>query len=139
MSMVTPPVAIAAFFAANLAGSPPMLTGYTAMRFGWTAYIVPFLFVFAPSLLLKGDPLQIVQAVVTALIGVWLISAGFVGYLFRPLPWDRRVLFFLAGFLLLVPAGAASWGPMTDLAGGALAAALLAVELSIRRRAVRTA
>ncbi len=139
MSMVTPPVAIAAFFAANLAGSPPMLTGYTAMRFGWTAYIVPFLFVFAPSLLLKGDPLQIAQAIVTALIGVWLISAGFVGYLFRPLPWDRRVLFFHAGFLLLVRAGAATWGPMTDLLGGALAAALLAVELSIRRRAVRTA
>ncbi len=139
MSMVTPPVAIAAFFAANLAGSAPMHTGYTAMRFGWTAYIVPFLFVFAPSLLLQGAPMQIAQALVTALAGVWLVSAGFVGYLFRPLPLDRRVLFVVAGFLLLVPAGAASWGPLSDLVGLCLAVALLAVEATIRRRAVRPA
>ncbi len=139
MSMVTPPVAIAAFFAANLAGSAPMHTGYTAMRFGWTAYIVPFLFVFAPSLLLQGNPMQIAQATVTALGGVWLISAGFVGYLFRPLPIDRRVLFVLAGFLLLVPAGAASWGQYSDILGLALAAGLLAIEATIRRRGVRIA
>jgi TRAP transporter 4TM/12TM fusion protein len=139
MSMVTPPVAIAAFFAANLAGSAPMHTGYTAMRFGWTAYIVPFLFVFAPSLLLQGNPMQIAQAVVTALAGVWLISAGFVGYLFRPLPSDRRVLFVVAGFLLLVPAGAASWGEISDIVGLALAAGLLAIEATIRRRNMRTA
>ena len=139
MSMVTPPVAIAAFFAANLAGSAPMRTGYTAMRLGWTAYIVPFLFVFAPSLLLQGAPMQIAQAVITALAGVWLVSAGFVGYLFRPLPMGRRVLFVIAGFLLLVPAGATSWGPLSDLVGFTLAAALLVIEAAIRRRSVRTA
>jgi TRAP-type uncharacterized transport system fused permease subunit len=137
MSMVTPPVAIAAFFAANLAGSPPMKTGYTAMRFGWTAYIVPFLFVFAPSLLMQGSPLLVVQAVATALFGVWLISAGFVGYLFGPLGLQRRVLFCLAGFLLLVPAGAASWGEVSDMIGFALAVVLLAFEATTRRRRAR--
>jgi TRAP-type uncharacterized transport system fused permease subunit len=55
MSMITPPVAIGAFFAASLAGAEPMRTGFTAMRFGWTAYIVPFLFIFSPALLLQGD------------------------------------------------------------------------------------
>jgi len=53
MSMITPPVAIGAFFAASLAGAEPMRTGFTAMRFGWTAYIVPFLFIFSPALLLQ--------------------------------------------------------------------------------------
>ncbi len=56
MSFVTPPVAIAAFFAANLAKADPMKTGWAAMRFSWTAYIVPFLFVFSPTLL-DAEPL----------------------------------------------------------------------------------
>ena len=137
MSMVTPPVAIAAFFAANLAGSPPMKTGFTAMRFGWTAYIVPFLFVFAPSLLLQGDPLRVIQAVATALIGVWLTSAGFVGYLFQPMGIERRVLFAIAGILLLVPAGVAPWGESSDIFGFGLAAVLLAVEAALKRRRAR--
>ena len=55
MSMITPPVALAAFAAASLAGTDPMKTGWTAVRFGWIAYIIPFLFVRAPSLLLEGS------------------------------------------------------------------------------------
>jgi TRAP-type uncharacterized transport system fused permease subunit len=54
MSFLTPPVAIGAFFAASLAKAPPMVTAWTSMRFGWTAYVVPFMFVFAPALLLQN-------------------------------------------------------------------------------------
>ena len=57
MSMITPPVAIAAYAAASIAGSDPMKTGWAAVRFGWIAYVIPFLFVGAPSLLLDGPPL----------------------------------------------------------------------------------
>ena len=86
MSMITPPVAIGAFFAASLAGAPPMRTGFVAMRFGWTAYIVPFLFMFSPALLLQSpSPVETAMAVCTAIAGVWLISAGMIGYLLQPL------------------------------------------------------
>ncbi len=75
MSFVTPPVAIAAFFAANLAGADPMRTGWISMRFSWTAYIVPFLFVFSPSLLLQGGSwAETSISIATTIVGVWFVS-----------------------------------------------------------------
>lgn len=105
MSMVTPPIGIGAFFAAAIAKAPPMATAWESMRFGWTAYIVPFLFVFSPALLLIGDPTDIVLAVVTAVIGVYAISAAFVGWLHGPVGPARRVLIGVAGLALLLPPG----------------------------------
>jgi TRAP-type uncharacterized transport system fused permease subunit len=135
MSMVTPPVAIGAFFAASLAGAEPMRTGFTAMRFGWTAYIVPFLFMFSPSLLLQ-DPsaVETAVAVLTAIGGVWLVSIGMVGYLFRPIsPWLRPG-FVAAGTGLLIPDGIAAWAGWTDALGAILGALLVAHELTRRGR-----
>ena len=63
MSMITPPVALAAYAAASLAGTDPMKTGWTAVRFGWIAYIIPFLFVRSPSLLLDGTLTSVLMAV----------------------------------------------------------------------------
>lgn len=105
MSMVTPPIGIGAFFAAAIAKAPPMETAWESMRFGWTAYIVPFLFVFSPALLLIGDPVDIAVAVVTAVVGVYAISAAFVGWLHGPAGPVRRVLVGLAGIALLLPPG----------------------------------
>jgi TRAP-type uncharacterized transport system fused permease subunit len=135
MSMVTPPVAIGAFFAASLAGAEPMRTGFTAMRFGWTAYIVPFLFMFSPSLLLQGPSLvETGVAVVTAVAGVWLVSIGMIGYLFRPIsPWLRPG-FVVAGACLLIPDQIAAWAAWTDETGALLGGTLLANELARRRQ-----
>jgi TRAP-type uncharacterized transport system fused permease subunit len=105
MSMVTPPIGIGAFFAAAIAKAPPMATAFESMRFGWTAYIVPFLFVFSPALLLIGEPMEIAVAVVTAILGVYAISAAFVGWLHGPAGRLRRVLIGLAGLALLLPPG----------------------------------
>jgi TRAP transporter 4TM/12TM fusion protein len=105
MSMVTPPIGIGAFFAAAIAKAPPMATAFESMRFGWTAYIVPFLFVFSPALLLIGDPMEIAVAVLTAILGVYAISAAFVGWLHGPVGRLRRVLIGLAGLALLLPPG----------------------------------
>ncbi|OAN74950.1 C4-dicarboxylate ABC transporter permease [Sulfitobacter sp. EhC04] len=105
MSMVTPPIGIGAFFAAAIAKASPMATAWESMRFGWTAYIVPFLFVFSPALLLIGDPMEIVVAVTTAVIGVYAISAAFVGWFHGPAGQGRRVLIGLAGVALLLPPG----------------------------------
>ncbi|MGA0926460.1 MAG: TRAP transporter permease, partial [Burkholderiaceae bacterium] len=62
MSMITPPVAIASYAAAGIAGSNPMATGFSSVRLGWSAYIVPVLFVFSPTLLLIGEPGNIALA-----------------------------------------------------------------------------
>ncbi len=135
MSMITPPVAIAAFFAASLAGSEPMRTGFTAMRFGWTAYIVPFLFVFSPSLLLDTtDPVQTAIAISSAMAGVWIVSAGFIGYAFRPLSLPIRIGIIIGGFALLMPAEIGAWAAWTDIAGLILSVALLTFEFLGARR-----
>jgi TRAP transporter 4TM/12TM fusion protein len=111
MSMVTPPIGIGAFFAAAIAKAPPMETALESMRFGWTAYIIPFLFVFSPSLLLIGSPGEIILSVSTAILGVYAISAAFVGWLHGPSRPLRRVLTGLAGVALLLPPGLG--GPYT--------------------------
>ncbi len=138
MSLVTPPVAIAAFFAANIGGAEPMKTGWAATRLGWTAYIVPFLFVYSPSLLLRGDVFHVTLAVATAIGGVWLVSVALVGYFTRPLAWPFRLGFGVSGLLLMIPAGIAWWGPWTDVIGLALAVVAVAREV-IGARAERAA
>jgi TRAP transporter 4TM/12TM fusion protein len=135
MSMITPPVAIGAFFAASLANAEPMRTGFTAMRFGWTAYIVPFLFMFSPSLLLQGDDLvRTVVAVATAIAGVWVVSVAMIGYLTRPLAAALRVGLGIAGVCMLVPAEIGTWAAWTDVAGFALALVFLGYEYVDGRR-----
>jgi TRAP transporter 4TM/12TM fusion protein len=135
MSFITPPVAIAAFFAASLAGAEPMRTGFTAMRFGWTAYIVPFLFVFSPSLLLQSPSwLETAVAIATAVAGVWLVSAGMIGYLVRPLAAWQRGGFIAAGLCLLIPDEIGAWAAWTDAAGAVAGSALVMLELRSRRK-----
>lgn len=135
MSMVTPPIGIGAFFAAAIAKAPPMATAWESMRFGWTAYIVPFLFVFSPALLLMGDPSEIALAVTTAVIGVYAISAAFVGWLHGPAGPMRRVLLGLAGVALLLPPGIG--GSQTIWINGAGFLALICLWVLGRREHAR--
>jgi TRAP-type uncharacterized transport system fused permease subunit len=125
MSFITPPVAVAAFAAASIAKSDPFLTGFTAMRFGWAAYIVPFLFVYSPELILVGQPAMIAFDIATAFGAIWLISVGFVGYALRPVGAMERLAFFLSGVLLLIPLRMFSNSIYLNVAGALLAAALM--------------
>jgi TRAP-type uncharacterized transport system fused permease subunit len=136
MSMVTPPVALSAFAAANIAGADVDKTGWTATRIGWAAYIVPFLFALSPSLLMRGDPLGIAWAVATAALGLWLGTIGVVGYFYRPIVGWMRAAFIAAGVLTLIPADMFPGAILTDVVGIALGAALLAREFYDRRRAL---
>lgn len=138
LSMITPPVAIAAFAAASLADANPMRTGYEAMRFGWSAFVVPFLFVYSPTLLMIGDPVEVAIAVLTAILGVWLVSIGVVGYFMRPVGLLQRSAFAASGLLALIPAGAFRGAAWTDIVGVLGGAALVWWEVASRRR-VRTA
>ena len=128
LSMITPPVAIAAFAAATVAESDPMKTATAAVRFGWSAYVVPFMFVVAPELMMQGPAWLVAQTAATAVAGVWMASAGIAGYFTRPLDPVRRILFAAAGVAMMVPAGAVAGGVWTDVGGAAGAAALVAGE-----------
>ena len=134
MSMITPPVAIAAFAAASLTRADAMKTGFAAVRFGWLAYVIPFLFVLSPSLILHGEAGDVLLAIVTAVAGVWLFSIGLIGFFVRPLSWLPRIGFLVAGACLLLPAEAFPSAVVVNGAGLLLGGILVAVEIALRRR-----
>jgi TRAP transporter 4TM/12TM fusion protein len=109
ISMVTPPVCIAAYAGAAIADSSPMQTGFAAARLGIIAYIVPFLFIYFPGLLFEGSPSHIIMAVATALLGCFALSAALSGFLYKPLQFVIRVLLLLAGVALMIPVSMHEW------------------------------
>ncbi|HVZ50735.1 MAG TPA: TRAP transporter fused permease subunit [Pseudolabrys sp.] len=139
MSMITPPVALAAYAAASLANTDAMKTGWIAMRFGWIAFVIPFLFIRSPSLLLTGSAMSVAIALVTSLAGVWLICAAIAGYAWRELSLATRLGFGLAGLLLFIPADALPHGEWTDIVGLILGGVLIARELMAGRAVRETA
>jgi len=136
LSMITPPVCVGAFAAATISGADPMQTGYSAMRFGWSAFIIPFLFVFSPTLLAKGDLFYIVIDLVSALAGVWLVSAALTGYSIRVLPILHRAVFAVAGIALMLPIGIFNGSRYVSLAGLVVGAAMLAADFTARKQHV---
>jgi TRAP transporter 4TM/12TM fusion protein len=116
LSYITPPVALGAITAAALAGSENITTGFLSMKLGSAKYILPFLFVLNPVMILIGPLDEILLAVVTALLGCILLAAALEGYLYfhgRPSLFSR-IFVFISGFLLLYP----SW--RADIIGFAL-------------------
>jgi TRAP transporter 4TM/12TM fusion protein len=129
MSLITPPVAPAAYVAAAIAGSPSMATGWTAMRFGWSSYIVPFLFVYSPAILLKGSILDIAIVLVTSLFGIWLICAAMTGYLRTTMTFQKRIVFALTGIAMLLPHQASDFLLWVNVAGVLAGIALVLYEM----------
>lgn len=117
MSMITPPVAIGAFAAATLSGADPMRTGYAAMRFGWLAFVIPFMFVASPTLLMLGSPFAIVIDFVTALMGTCFVSMAIIGYLVQPLGLFERLIFAVSGLALVSPTTAFQSSMLINLFG----------------------
>ena len=103
LSMLTPPVAIAAFVAANLAKADAMRTALEAVRIGWPAYLIPFIFVATPELLLNGSLPMIVIVLVKSLIGVAIITSGIVGFWKVELNSFERLLLMISGIIFLLP------------------------------------
>jgi TRAP transporter 4TM/12TM fusion protein len=137
LSMITPPVAIGAFAAANLAGADPMKTGFEAVRFGWLVFVIPFLFVFSGTLLMSGSPVMILIDFIVAVVGVWFGAAGVMGYSVRNLNASDRALYLLAGLCLLTPLEAFGGARWINSVGGLLAVALFVRERMIKRRAAQ--
>jgi len=128
MSMITPPVALAAFTAAKLAEASPVTTAMAACRFGWPAFVVPFLFVVAPNLIMVGEPVDIAIAFVTAIAGIWFASAGMIGFFTVKLTVIQRAAYMVGGLSLLLPSQAFASAYLVEIAGGIICVATLTLE-----------
>jgi TRAP transporter 4TM/12TM fusion protein len=133
LSLISPPVAVAAFVAANLAGADPNKTGWVAMAFGWTIFVIPFLFVYSGTLLLRGDTISIAIDFITAVIGVWIISAAVMAYSLRPLGVGSRLYYATCGAFLLLPMASFAMARWFNIVGAAMAAALFFWERMVVR------
>ncbi len=102
LGMVTPPVALAAFAAATIARSDQWQTGWTAMRIGWCAYFLPFMFVYTPALVMNDAPLTIVLHLALSLLGIFVATIAVVGHCFAPVSWGFRGAYAVIGLSLLV-------------------------------------
>ena len=119
LSAITPPVALAVFAAAGLAKSDLWATGWQAMRIAAPTYIVPFMFIYEPSLMLIGDWFESLTSTVSAVIGVMCLAAGLQGYLLREARWWERAVLVVAALLLIKP------GYISDAIGLVLLAAVV--------------
>ena len=125
MSMVTPPIALAAYAAANIAQCDPDRTGWLATRVGWASYLVPFLFVYDPPLLMQGAWWQILWALATNCLGLWCGTIAVVGFFMNRIELWQRAAFLAAALALLYPAAKLAGGIVFNLAGLAAAGVLL--------------
>jgi len=124
ISCITPPVALAVYAGAGLAGSNMWKTGFTAVRIGAPGFIIPFMFAYSPSLLFIGSPTMVLESVITAVVGVVMLAGGMIGWLFRETNLMERVMLLSGAILLIKP------GLYTDLIGiGLLAVIILSQRL----------
>lgn len=136
LSYITPPVALACFTAASIAGSNPMRTGFTAMRLGCVIYFLPFFFVYNPALLLMSDSVtETIWCIFTAVVGIVFIGGALQGYMFSFGKLGAsvrdiflRIAFIALGFLMMTPE------KTTDVLGIALLICVIIYAFILRRK-----
>jgi TRAP-type uncharacterized transport system fused permease subunit len=129
VSNVTPPVALAAYVGAALAEANAIRTAFTGMRLGMAAFLVPFLFIYCPALLLVGSVWQIAVAFLSAAVGVWFLGVGLSGYLFLVIGWPKRLLALVTAasfFFPLVSQSSVEW--VSYFVGAGLGILLIALD-----------
>ncbi len=131
---ITPPVALAAYAGSAIAKSNPLKTGVTATRLAITAFIVPYIFAYSPEMLIGIDTgvatpwYSIVLLVITAVCGIYIISAGMEGYMYKSMPLWERIMALAGGLLMIIP------GWETDIAGFALMIILMLLQKAGQKR-----
>ncbi|MGY4691479.1 TRAP transporter permease [Salibacterium sp. K-3] len=138
VSNITPPIALACFAASPIAGANPYKIGMQAISFGVMAYIVPFLFVYDPLLLLSYEWTQpyvdIGLSVILAVIGSVVLSICFVGYAFHPLSMMQRCILAGASVMMFVPIGDMLWNAAAGLVGICIAAAVFLANYKFKSK-----
>lgn len=123
---ITPPVALAAFAGAAIAKSNPLKTGVQATKLGIAAFLIPYLFVYNPEMLLFGvqeHPIEMVWMIISAVIGIISLGAGVEGFFLTNMSWVERVLIVVGGLGLVTP------GLITDAIGAVLVVAVVFVQI----------
>ncbi|MFD1395516.1 TRAP transporter permease [Kroppenstedtia eburnea] len=120
---ITPPVALAAFAASGISRGNPLKTGVQSTRLAIAAFMIPYIFVFSPQLLLIDTTWQsTLMIVITSLVGMLAVGAGMIGYLLHPLNWLLRLLLLAGGVMLVVPEG------ISDVVGAILVIAIFVYQ-----------
>ncbi len=128
---ITPPVALAAYAGSAIAKAPPMKTAFNATRLAIAAFIVPYIFALNPSLLLiDSTPFSIVTICITAVVGIFGVSAGLSGYIYKRMNPLERILCIAGGITLLIP------GTVTDIIGIVLVGIVLVMQKLASNKAV---
>lgn len=122
LSTITPPVALSVFAASGISGAGVWETGWESIKLASTGFIIPFIFAFDSSLLLMGSVSQIIPAIITAFLGCIVLSMAVSGWMLRKLNLPIRLIFLLAGIMLII-----SGNVMVSLIGLVIAAAVIAV------------
>ncbi|WP_261395108.1 TRAP transporter permease [Salipiger bermudensis] len=130
LSYITPPVALAAITAANVAGSKPMKTGFHAMRLGMPLFVLPFIFVYDPALIMEGSWLEIIERVGLTVLAIWAITSAFESWIYKVgrIGIASRIAFGAGGILILFPE------LTTSLIGAAVLIGVIVVNLGLGRR-----
>lgn len=120
---VTPPVALAAFAGSAISGGKPLKTGINASKLAIAAFIIPYIFVLSPVvLMIDATPVGLITVLLTSIIGMVGLSAAMIGCLVKPMHWLERLLMFVGGLLMIQP------GLVTDMVGFLLLAAVFFVQ-----------
>ena len=103
VSAITPPVALASFAAAGIAGANPMTTGYISMRLGISKYILPFVFVYNPAMLFVGDWVHIASAILSGFGGLYVLTVASEGWMMEKVGWPARIACLVAALMMFHP------------------------------------
>ena len=129
ISNVTPPVALAAYAAAGVARCNPTRTGVFAFKLSLSGFILPFMFVYNPVLLMQGGALEIIQSLITALLGIYSLSAALEKFVFK---WNinqaERLVLLASALLLIIP------GTITDLIGFAVLLGIFLIKTAEEKK-----
>lgn len=130
---ITPPVALAAYAGSAIAGANPMKTAFNATMLAIAAFIIPYVFAYNQALLfINTTPIQVIQVVVTSFIGMFAISGGMIGYMFKDLSPILRIICIVCGLMLIYP----SIG--TDFVGIVAVGIIVVLQLMENRKKVKT-
>lgn len=128
ISNITPPVAVAAYAAAGISGANPTATAYAATKIGFAGFIVPFMMVYSPALVLQDTPVNIILSFITAVGGIYFIASALQGvFLNNKINYTYRFIFLCAAILLVYPSF------LTDLLGLLISLLLVVVHISRKK------
>jgi TRAP transporter 4TM/12TM fusion protein len=133
LSALTPPVALASFAAAAIANARTWDVGWQGMRFAIAGYIIPFMFVYGPAMVLEGTGGEIAMTIITGLMGTMALAAAIQGWFIKATSLLERLILLAAAVTLIKP------GWITDLVGFGLLIVIFVVQLMGKNRAKLTA